>query len=118
MAERTMERPDRFVELAWIRFTGTFEVELLHLIEGDEVNVRVRDLESGDHHRDPAAVKPIGQRPADLLPNREEVIHNRRLQVKPVVDLLPRNDQGMAWLHRVDAEKRHADVVLPHEPSW
>jgi len=93
------------------------ERQLAGVVDGHDVQMRVRHLFADDQHAD-ALWLPLGLlRAADRLGDREEMRGERWFEVDPVVDLVARHHERVAGHHRRDGQERHRAIVLPHEPS-
>lgn len=94
------------------------EVEILHSLHRNNMEMHMGDLETGDHQTDPLTLdnRPLG------LPNvaGHPIEMGRRffVKVEPVIDLLPGNHQYMAGMQGPNVEHADARVVGPHQPTW
>src|SRR5438876_8869725 len=81
------------------------------------MDVRVRHFLADDHHADSHRVPLEPLRLADLLRDGEQMSTELGVEIDPVVDLLARDDEHVAWPHGLDREERHGARVAPDEPA-
>ena len=83
----------------------------------DDVYVGVRHLETGDDHHGSRNAERNFLCLTDYLRYPHDVVEDARLQVRPFVDRLARDDEDVSASHRFDRQDRDASIVGPHKPS-
>jgi cardiolipin synthase (CMP-forming) len=96
---------------------GRAEVEVVHTVGGEHVQMDVRHLEAGDHQADASRGPHAELRVADGMRDTHRVRGGFGGQVGPSIDLGDRHDERMAGGERTNVDPRHDRVVAPDEPA-
>lgn len=94
---------------------GVSERQVRFTIDGYDVEVAVRYLQSGDDERYPCWLEHFHLSPADLLGHEVDARPQVRRYIEPMVDLADWQYEAMAWLDRTDRHDRRHVLVSPYE---
>ena len=81
---------------------GVIEIEIVHAADWDEMDVGMRHFESGDHHPDLDRLKSAFECGSDRLAHARQVGEQIRVEVDPMLYLVPGTHEHMPGRHRVD----------------
>jgi len=84
----------------------------------EHVDVTVRHFEAGDDDRDTRRRECCHLCSTDPCRHIKHVSLEFRRGVKPMIDLLNRNDEGVAFGDGVDRQEHAAPLVSPNERAW
>lgn len=91
--------------------SGVGEIHSRHRIGGDQVDVAVRNLESGNDQTDSSDRKDLLLGTSDSLRDGHHVRDEVDRYVEPVVDLHQWHDQGMTRAYRIDRQEPDRLIV-------
>ena len=94
---------------------GVGEVEVGHSVDAGHVDVEVWHFEASDHNADALWREHLLDRKPDSLGDGHQMGEEVVVDVEPVIDLDPRNDQRMTRGQGLDREERNAQLILVHE---
>lgn len=91
------------------------EGDVAHAIGRDDVDVAVRNLETGDDQADAFAAERFLLGFSDSVGDVEEASASGGVEVRPLVHLGRRDDECMTVGDRVDGHEDHGVVLAVHE---
>ncbi len=99
------------------RCLGVAEIEILHALHWHDMEVDVRYLEAGDHQSDSFALHDRPLRFANSPGHFIEMLSGGIVEIEPVINFLPRDNQDVAWVKRSNIEHGNTCIVGPDQPT-
>jgi hypothetical protein len=78
------------------------EIEIAHAVNGNNMDVTVRNLEAGNHQPHFNRPESLLERLSHSMADRHQVLSQVWLQINPVVHFFPRHHEGVARFGWID----------------
>lgn len=117
--ERIANRFSGTIESSWIwRIILIGEIEITHAVNGNNMDVTVRNLEAGNHQPHFHRPESLLERLSHSMADRHQVLSQVWRQINPVVHFFPRHHERVARFEWLDRQEPNGAVVAPDKPAW
>jgi len=117
-AERIANRFSGTIESGWIRGEILIgEIEITHAVDGNNMDVTMRNLEAGYHQPHPHRLETLLERLSHSMADCHHVPSQVRLEINPVVHFFPRHHERVPRFQWVNRQEPNGKVVAPYKPA-